>query len=117
MYSICLFNNKKYYLVIPLNIEKTQINKLVDGHIEIQKKRSGDVLTIYLEIDRNSWFFFNYKRGLMQAYATNTAFNEVLRGIKTSKRKLDVPRGEQQYMFFLSNVTRKNQFLRQFEDE
>ncbi|MFC2086423.1 hypothetical protein ACFLQ9_01750 [Bacteroidota bacterium] len=99
------------------NIKETQVNKLVEGHIEIQKKRAGDVLSIYLEIDRNNWFFFNYKRGLMQAYSSNAAFNDILRNIKASKRKLEVPRGQDQYMFFLSNVTRKNQFVRQFEEE
>ncbi|NOZ47235.1 MAG: hypothetical protein GXO79_10710 [Chlorobi bacterium] len=99
------------------SIMKTQINRLVNGHIEIQKKRSGDVISIYLEITPHNWFFFNYKRGLMQAYSASYNFNEVIRGIKASKRKLDVPRGEEQYMFFLSNATRKNQFLRQFEEE
>ena len=59
------------------NIGEKQVNKLVDGHIEMQRKRSGDVLSIYLEAGKDNWFFFNYKRGLMQAYSSNAEYCKI----------------------------------------
>ena len=61
------------------NINKTQVNKFVDGRIEIIKKRGGDILNIYLELDPNlplevyervSLFHFIFK-----SEKTNVFFN------------------------------------------
>ena len=100
------------------SMNHTQINKLVDGYVEIQRTRTGDSYGIYLELDKQNWYFFYYKRGLMQAYSSNSTFNNTVREIKASKRKMDVPRGEESYLYFLSNMRKKNEFIRRFtEDE
>ncbi|MCK4664051.1 MAG: hypothetical protein KAT68_14380 [Bacteroidales bacterium] len=99
------------------SIMKTQINKFVDGYLEIETKRSGHSFGLYLEIDKNNWYFFYYKRGLMQAYSSNAEFNTIVHDLKASKRKMEVARGEESYLFFLSNERKRREFLRRFIDD
>lgn len=94
-----------------MNINGTQINKKVKGYLEIIRRRSGDEMNIYIEIKSTLWYFFNYRRGLMQMYSSYAPFNDVIANIKGSDRKLKVKRGEASYVFFLSNARKKKKFL------
>ena len=68
-------------------IGKTQINKFVDGLIEIERKRTGDVLNIYLEFENGKdWYFFNYRNNLMQTISANTEYNTIIQELKEDKR-------------------------------
>lgn len=96
------------------NIMNTQINRFVNGNIEIIKKRSNDVIAIYLEIDKGNWFFFYYQRGLLQSISSNSEYNKIIRDTKVSKRKLKVKRHEPAYMYFLSNERKRKDFLKRF---
>jgi hypothetical protein len=99
------------------SILQTQINKMVDGYLEIEKTRTGDAFGLYFEIDRKTWFFFYYKRGLLQAYSSSNRFNNTLHEIKASKRKMDVEKGQESYLYFLSNMRKKQEFIRRFEQD
>lgn len=96
------------------NIMNTQINRFVNGNIEIIKKRSGDIIAMYLEVDKGNWFFFYYQRGLMQSISANPAYNKIIKDMKVSKRKLKVKRHEPAYMYFLSNERKRKDFLKRF---
>ena len=55
------------------SIGNMQINKFVNGYIEIERKRTGDVLNVYLEFENGKyWYFFNYRNNLMQTISANT---------------------------------------------
>ena len=99
------------------NINKEEVNKYIDGVVMITKKRSGDILDIYLEIDGNNWYYFNYRRGMMQVVSSNEAFNEQIKSLKDDKRKADVARKEEPFTFMYGNQKKKEIFLRQFEVE
>lgn len=94
-----------------MNINGQQVNKKANGYLEIIRRRSGDEMNLYLEINRGLWFFFNYRRGLMQMYSSYAPFNKIINEIKSSDRKLKIERGEASYVFFLSNERKKNKFL------
>lgn len=96
------------------NINKTQINKYVDGRVEIIKKRGGDILNIYLELDANNWYFFNYTRGTMLAISSNEAFNTAIKELKPEKRQKDgdKEKKEPNYNFNITTTAKKIQFLR-----
>jgi hypothetical protein len=94
------------------NINKTQINKFVDGRIEIIKKRGGDILNIYLELDPNNWYYFNYTRGTMLAVSSNEAFNTSLKNLKPDKREQKGEKGEPNFYFNICPPSKKTQFLR-----
>lgn len=95
------------------NVLGTQINRKIKGNLSITRQRSGDSFDLYLKISETHWYYFNYKRGLMQAYSSETAFNEIITNIKGNNRKLKINRGETSYVFFLSNKKKRNKFLQQ----
>jgi hypothetical protein len=98
------------------NINKSQINKMVDGQIEIIKKRGGDIVNIYLALDENTWYYFNYNRGTMLAVSSNNDFNNALKDLKPDKRKQEV-KGLPDYYFNVCPPSKKTQFLRKNEED
>lgn len=98
------------------SIMNTQMNKYVSGTVEIIKKRSGDILTMYLELDEANWFFFEYRINQMLGYSTFEEFNTIIKELKPDKRKMDVERGEKPYIYWLGSERRKNNFLKKFEE-
>lgn len=97
------------------NILKRQINKYVDGYIEIEKKRSGDILNIFLELDRNNWYFFSYQRNVMQLLSSDDDFNKIVKEVKSDKRKIKWDKDQDAYSFILSNPAKKKDFLKKFD--
>lgn len=98
------------------NMEKTQLNKFVKGYIEITKKRSGDILDLYLELGDNDWYYFNYSRGLMQVIAANADFNKIITEMKPDKRTQKGEKGEETYRYSVSTVKKKKDFIRRMEN-
>ncbi|PCJ22916.1 MAG: hypothetical protein COA97_12700 [Flavobacteriales bacterium] len=98
------------------NIKNKQINKYVEGKVELVKKRSGDIFTIYIEIDRNNWYFFTYTRGIMQAISSNVDFNSAITETKPDKRKSKAEKGQESYQYMYSTERKKRDFLRKFDD-
>ncbi|HXB13218.1 MAG TPA: hypothetical protein VNZ45_14625, partial [Bacteroidia bacterium] len=92
------------------SIGKTPINKMVDGRIEFKKKRGGDVLNIYLELDPAHWYFFTYSGGAMQAVSSNSDFNNIITNLKTDKREQKTDKGR--FSFGLGSTTTKTIFVR-----
>ncbi len=94
------------------NVDKVQINKYVNGRVELVKKKGGDILNIYLEGDNNNWYYFNYTRGLMQAISSNEAFNTVIKEMKPDKRQSKAEKGISPYVYNLSTTRKKDDFLK-----
>ena len=88
----------------------------IDGKVEIIKKRSGDIINIYIEIDKNNWYFFTYTRGMMQAISSDTDFNTAIQETKPDKRKSKPEKGQEPYQFMYSTERKKVDFLRKFDD-
>ncbi|MDP2423906.1 MAG: hypothetical protein U1C46_12070 [Bacteroidales bacterium] len=93
-------------------INKILVNKSVPGHVEIVRRRTGDVMNIYLEPDRNEWYFFSYSNGIMQAISSNNEFNNMLVGLKEPRRVLKTNPGEEPYQFIISTQQSRNAFIR-----
>jgi hypothetical protein len=98
-------------------INGTPVYKQVDGIIEFQKKRSGDLFDIYLELDRRNWYYFGYTRGVMHCLSSNRTFNNIISELKTKQRKMKTPRNQVPYIFITSTARKKAMFLRRFEEQ
>ncbi len=96
------------------SIYKSQINKYVKGHVQLTRKRSGDILDIYLEIDKE-WYYFNYSRNLMQALSSNKAFNTIIREEKSDKRTFRSKDNKGAYRYIISTRRKKQDFLRKVQ--
>lgn len=93
------------------NFGKTQVNKVVKGKIELVKKRGGDILNIYIEIDSNKWYFFNYTRNIMYVIAAEEAFNVAVREMDAKKRSVEGEDGKAPYQFMIGVEKRKRDFI------
>jgi len=98
------------------SINNIPVNKLVDGMIELQIKRSGDVMDIYLQFDRRTWYYFGYTRGTMQIHSSNGEFLEKIKNLKTADRRMKVAGGGESYQYMVSTDVKKNSFVRKFRD-
>lgn len=99
------------------SINGDQVNKQVDGYIELTKRRNGDLVDIYLELDRSNWYYFGYVRGVMNVLSSNREFNVAIEEVKTSQRKMKTPRNEVAYLYVLSDPRKKAMFLRRMQEE
>jgi hypothetical protein len=68
---------------------KKQIFKYTKGLIEIEKKRSGDILRLYIEIDGATWYFFEYKINIMTISTSDEAFTEIIRNVKDENKRFE----------------------------
>jgi hypothetical protein len=97
------------------SINNTQINKRVDGLLELQIKRSGDILDLYLQIDRRTWYYFGYTRGVMQIHSSNSELLDRMMKLKPNERRQKVTSGES-YIYMVSTDVKKNAFLRRYRE-
>jgi hypothetical protein len=95
------------------SINNTQINKKVDGLLELQIKRSGDILDFYLQPNRRAWYYFGYTRGVMQIHSSNSEFLDRMMKLKPNERRQKVTSGES-YIYMVATDAKKNTFLRRY---
>lgn len=99
------------------NANKQTINKYVNGGIMITKKRSGDIINIYLEMDAKNWYYFSYRRGLMKVISSNEDFNTQLREMKKDNRRYSNAKGEDPFTFMFGVEKEVRDFKRDFESD
>ncbi len=99
------------------NIKNMQLNKEVTGKIELNKKRSGNRLTIYLELDKQTWFFFEYFHGVMFVCSSDTKFNNIIHKTKERKRRFKGEDKRIPYSYILTTESKKDDFLKQVNNE
>jgi hypothetical protein len=95
------------------NIFGRQVNRLVDGMVEIAKRPGGDYADIYLKLDDRNWFYFGYTRELMQVISSDQTFNDRLVKLPERQRKIDDKRPGFTYM--IASSDKLEQFLKQFQ--
>lgn len=96
------------------NILNNQLNVMVDGYLEIQKKRSGDLFDVYLQMDENTWYYFSYSRGVLQSSSSNREYNQLLTSLNENQRRLKVKSGETSYIYMVAVAQKLESFLRRF---
>lgn len=74
------------------SINGTQINKTLTAKVQIIKKRSGTRISIYLEVSKYDWFYFEYYNGSLIVYSTDKQFNDLIieKGPKLSKGRFRI---------------------------
>jgi hypothetical protein len=91
------------------------VNKYVDGWVQIEKGRTGSSISIYLLPSKKTWYFFNFKNGIMQVLSSDNNFNDRIDALKPEKRILN-PDSDSDYYEFVTTTRRKSiDFLRKME--
>lgn len=97
------------------NILSNELYRQVPGIIKIDKMKSGgDKLTIYLEPDPTSWYYFEYFKGTMKVVSSNKEFNNTIKEMKAKNRKQDVSKGPS-FQYTIGNETTVKLFKRKLE--
>ncbi|WP_426058857.1 hypothetical protein [Hymenobacter sp. B1770] len=66
-------------------VGKQALNALIDGHIEIRRENSTDVVEMYLEVEPQSWYYLKYANNLLLTKSPSESFENEIR----SKAKYD----------------------------
>jgi hypothetical protein len=95
-------------------IGKNQFFRKVPGKFVVEKKASGDVIHLYLEVNDANWYYFTYKRGVLQTYSSSKEYNAILLEEKEDRRKQAGDKKEDNYMYMLGSKSKRSIFLDQF---
>jgi hypothetical protein len=93
------------------------INVYVDGSIEIQRRRSGDMIDIYLKADASTWYYFSYFRGVMMTQSGNNNYNILIKNIKQNDRKDPKSSVRVPYSYMIAVEDRLDRFLRRMASD
>jgi hypothetical protein len=97
------------------SINNKPINKRVEGMLELQIKRSGDILDFYLQLDRRTWYYFGYTRGVMQVHSSNNTFLDLMKELKPNEREMKTGSGDS-YVYMVSTDVKKNTFMKRYRE-
>jgi len=93
------------------------VNVYVDGFIDIQRRRSGDMIDIYLKADNSTWYYFSYFKEVMMAQAGNIEFNKLISSIKEKDRRHPDSSVRKPYTYMIAVEDRLSRFLRRMAGE
>mgnify|MGYP001377930798 CR=1 FL=1 len=96
------------------NIKKKQVMRYVKGKVVIFKRITGDEITVYLEPEDDAYYFFNYKRGLMQVFSSDEEFNTIILETKKDNTKFKGGKEEEDFQFMMGSKTFVTAFRRSF---
>ncbi|MDY0199962.1 MAG: hypothetical protein RBR40_03130 [Tenuifilaceae bacterium] len=76
-----------------------QVNKKVNGFVEIIKRNTGDWMMIYIELSPDKYYVFYYTRGAMQVSSHNSLFTDPINSMKSRARRVRVKAGQIPFNF------------------
>ena len=92
------------------NIFGTAVNRKVDGFIEIQKRGSGDIVDIFLQVDDRNWYYFGYAGSRMQVASSNRDFENIIAKLSENKRRLKSRGTESAYSYMIASDRKVSNF-------
>lgn len=95
-------------------ILKKPVYRYVKGKVHLERKRSGDIMTILLMLDDQTYYFFQYTRNYLYAYSSDQQFNTMLSELKDDKRKLDGNKDVPPYQFTVTTKRKVEDFRDRF---
>lgn len=90
---------------------KKEVDRVVPGMIEIQKKSNQSILQMYFEIGEE-WFFFRYYGTSMEGLSSNADFNSAIKNTDAKKRILVAGKGLPAYRYKIGSLGVKKKFLK-----
>ncbi len=93
------------------------LNVYVDGFVEIQRRRSGDMFDIYLKADESNYYYFSYIRGNMMTQSGNNNYNVLISNIKEKDRRPPESTLRKPYIYMISVEDRLGKFLKRMAGE
>lgn len=95
-------------------IGKKPVYRYVKGKVHLERKRSGDVMTIFIMLDEKTYWFFQYSRNYLYAYSSDPQFNTMISELKEDKRKLSGGKDLPDYQFTITTPRKVEDFRDRF---
>ncbi|MFN3951584.1 MAG: hypothetical protein ACK4KT_04160 [Thermaurantimonas sp.] len=96
------------------SIGKVQINKRLNGVLEIARKRRGDEITLYVDLGKKDVFFFQYRKNLMEFYSPRQELMDMITSTKPDARRKE-EKGKAPYSYAASSRGKMNRFINRME--
>ncbi len=94
------------------SVGKHQVNALVDGYIEVKKKKKFDyTVKVYFKLAENVWYYFAYEKNKLLTVSSNPVYNNIISDKSTKAR--NEPIG--QYYFDLASTKHPGKFEKYFK--
>jgi hypothetical protein len=93
------------------------INLYLDGNVEIQRRRSGDMIDVYLKANESTWYYFSYFRGVMMTQSGNNNYNTLISEVKANSRKHPESSVRVPYSYMIAVEDRLGRFLRRITSD
>jgi hypothetical protein len=93
------------------------INVYVDGFVEIQRRRSGDMIDVYLKADESTWYYFSYFKGVLMTQAGNINYNTLISTMKIKDRKHPDSSTRTPYTYMIAVEDRLGRFLQRMTSD
>ena len=91
------------------SIGSVQVNRFVDGYLEIMKRRSGDVFNLLIKTD-DHYYGFVYTRSTMQVVSSDTEFIAAINALKSKDTKMKTKSNEPAFKY-LVGTSREQQIV------
>ena len=88
------------------NIFGHQLNRMIDGMVEIYRQANNDRFNVYLRIDNENWVLFSYTRENMQVGSSNREITEQLAKIPERRRRIAERRPGYRFTYMLATTER-----------
>lgn len=98
-----------------ISVGKNAVNRYAKGYLELIHRRSGDVISLYLEINPLKYYFFDYRNGIMQTVSSDNIYNNRINTLKPEKRMMTKPGIEEPYQFVVSDKRKMIDFIRRMQ--
>jgi hypothetical protein len=98
-----------------VGMDKMPVFRELKGKLEMSTGRGGDRVRLYLHMDDDNWYFFDYRNGIMNISTTDQQFIDAVVAIKSDKRKFKTEAGRFSYQM-LPTASRRNEFVDRFPE-
>ncbi|MFC2107453.1 hypothetical protein ACFLRY_03855 [Bacteroidota bacterium] len=97
------------------SVDNTPINKYFKGYLEFEMREFSPVMTLYIEISDNNWYYFSYRNNIMQTISSDEKFNDLVINLKPERRIFEDREEESPYEFVISSKRKRIEFLRKMQ--
>jgi len=97
------------------SLGKYQVNKKLDGYLEIQRKRRGDEVYLYLEVDRSTFYYFEYKRNILNVYSSDEVLMDIIKNKDIDDRR-NQEKGQATFTYTIGTKGKMRRFLSRVEN-
>jgi len=95
-------------------VGKYQVNKVIRAKMQIVKTAISNEIRIYIEANRDHWYFFSYNGASMSAISSSDIFNDFVKDAPAKDREVKGSDGKI-YTFRLSTLSEKINFIKKLE--